>query len=64
MNRKQLTILVVACAVLGVVGWVVYNKRNSGDSDSVEGGGRDPATEPQRRAEGTEEEPVDDEHAQ
>jgi Domain of unknown function (DUF4340) len=40
MNRKQLTILVVACAVLGVAGWVVYNKRNSGDSDSVEGGGR------------------------
>src|SRR6185436_16301300 len=40
MNRKQLTILVVACAVLGVVGWVVYNKRNSGDSDSAEGGGR------------------------
>jgi hypothetical protein len=40
MNRKQLTILVVACAVLGVAGWVVYNKRNSGDSDSAEGGGR------------------------
>jgi len=40
MNRKQLTILVLVCAVLGVAGWVIYNKRNSGDSDSADAGGR------------------------
>jgi len=40
MKGKQLTILVVVCAILGVAGWVIYNKRNGGDSDSTEGGGR------------------------
>jgi hypothetical protein len=40
MNRKQLTILVVACAVLGVLGWVIYNKRNAGDSESADASGR------------------------
>lgn len=38
MNRKQLTILIVASAVLGVIGWVVYNKRNSDESSDSRGG--------------------------
>ena len=37
MNRKQLTSLIVACAVLGVIGWIVYNKRGS-DESSDQGG--------------------------
>src|SRR5439155_8346189 len=32
MNRKQLTTLIVACLVLGVIGWIIYNKRNSDES--------------------------------
>jgi hypothetical protein len=32
MNRKQLTTLIVACVVLGVIGWIIYNKRNSDES--------------------------------
>ena len=38
MNRKQLTILVVACAVLGVIGWIIYNKRNSDEGSDSTGG--------------------------
>src|SRR5689334_4747076 len=38
MNRKQLTILIVAGAVLGVIGWVIYNKRNSDDTTDSRGG--------------------------
>src|SRR5258706_15084038 len=32
MNRKQLTTLIVACVVLGVIGWMIYNKQSSDDS--------------------------------
>jgi|SRR6266850_3531903 len=38
MNRKQLITLVVACAILGVIGWVIYNKRNSDDESAGKGG--------------------------
>ncbi|HMC28687.1 MAG TPA: hypothetical protein VKM56_12930, partial [Verrucomicrobiae bacterium] len=38
MNRKQLTILVVACAVLGLIGWIIYNKRNSDEGSDSTGG--------------------------
>jgi hypothetical protein len=40
MKGKQLTILVVVCAVLGVLGWVIYSKRNGADSDSADASGR------------------------
>ena len=32
MNRKQLTTLIIACIVLGVIGSIVYNKRSADDS--------------------------------
>src|SRR6266481_2934889 len=38
MNRKQLTTLVIACAILGVVGWIVYNERNSDEGTGTQGG--------------------------
>ncbi len=38
MNRKQLTILIVACVVLGVAGWVIYNKRGADEEASGTGG--------------------------
>src|SRR5256714_15521721 len=38
MNRKQLTTVIVACAVLGVIGWIVYNKRNSDEGSGPEHG--------------------------
>src|SRR6267143_3257128 len=38
MNRKQLTTLIIACAILGVIGWIVYNKRNSDEGSGSAGG--------------------------
>ena len=35
MNRKQLTSLIVACVILGVIGWIIYNKRNSDESSDT-----------------------------
>jgi hypothetical protein len=35
MNRKQLTTLIVACVVLGVIGWIIYNKRNSDEGSDA-----------------------------
>src|SRR6185436_15344951 len=32
MNRKQLTTLIVACVILGVIGWMIYNKRGSDET--------------------------------
>jgi hypothetical protein len=32
MNRKQLTTLIVACIILGVIGWIIYNKRGSDET--------------------------------
>ena len=37
MNRKQLTTLIVACVILGVIGWIVYSKRNSDESSDSQG---------------------------
>src|SRR6267143_446155 len=37
MNRKQLTTLIIACAILGVIGWVVYKKRNSDEGSESAG---------------------------
>src|SRR5437867_13159350 len=36
MNRKQLITLIVACAILGVIGWIIYNKRDSEQSSEQE----------------------------
>jgi len=38
MNRKQLILLVVAGAILGAIGWGIYNKRNGDESPDQQGG--------------------------